>query len=95
MSYKFDKKIIHDDKPMWDIACSFINRYEFIKEQVERSEKDKPYSIIFEDKVVMQWNEKYKKVLSDYKKELEFMDNLLFFLIQRDSKLKKYIEVDS
>ena len=95
MSYKFNKEIIHDNDSMWDIACLFISHYEFIREQVERSEKDKPCSsIIYKGKVVMQLNERYKKILSDYKKELEFMNQFIYFKLKhKNNKLQKYVTV--
>jgi len=97
MNYEFDEEIIYDDKAMWALACAFKCNYDFIKEQVERSQKNKPCSsVIYEGKVVMQWDVRYKKILSDYKKELKFMNNLLESkLKQKDKNLKKYIKVDA
>ena len=93
MNYTFDDSIIHDDKAMWDLALNFKVHYNFIKEQVERSTIKR--SILYKGNIVMKWDKEYKKILSDYKSELEFMNNFLEpYLKQENNKLEKYIKVD-
>lgn len=91
--YKFDKNIIHDDKAMWNLALSFYTRYNFLKEQIERSEGKERRSILFKGKIIMKWDDNYKKILTDYKKEFGFMNNMISFDLEcNNNKLDKYIE---
>ena len=75
---------------MWSLACSFTTYYEFLKGQIEQSEKEN--YILYEGEIIMSWDNGYHKLLSNYKKEYEFMNDFLKTELEfKNSSIKKYV----
>jgi predicted O-methyltransferase YrrM len=88
MNYKFNKSLIYDDA-VWNLAIDFIVYYEFILEQIERSKNKN--SIIYQDNIIMKFDESYKNILSEYKEELKVMNKLIEITLHNEN-FKKYVE---
>jgi len=91
MNYSFDKEFIHDRDAMWDFALSVMCDYNFLVEQVERSKTES--SILYNGEIVMKFDPEYKKILTDYKNKLQYMNKFLGVILKRkDSKVAKYVK---
>lgn len=94
MNYKIDENIIHDEKSMWDLALTFMSHYNYIKKQIEVSKTEDYFS--YQGKIIFKSDKEYKKILSNFKKELNYMNQMLAFKLKMEgNKLENYIEVDS
>lgn len=93
MNYKIDDNIIHDEKAMWALACEFQISYSHIKEEIKEIERDN--YIFINGKIIHSGDRNYKKILNNYKKELEFMNEIINFALKNNSDtLGKYIKTE-
>lgn len=88
--YKIDEAVIYDERAMWTLASRFIIEYRSIVNEIKNIE-DNEYVYrrgICYDK----GSKEYKKILSDLKINLEWLNGFLKFLLEGNEELAKYIE---
>lgn len=75
--YSFEEEIIHDKQAMWYLALSFKCRYDFLKEQLLKIEKDDCY-IMHNGNLVFKFSDpiKFKKVAREYKQDLKAIEHV-------------------
>lgn len=89
-NFKIDRDILHNEEALLTLGRTFIDNYNFVKEQIERSQQ--LCYVTFEGKIIEKWNQNYNKIVSDYKVQLEFLNKILVSELKiGNNKLERYV----
>lgn len=89
-NFKIDRDILHNEEALLTLGRAFIDNYNFVKEQIERSQQF--CYVTFEGRIIEKWNQNYNKIVSDYKVQLEFLNKILASELKCvNNKLERYV----